>query len=664
MTKPVLTLDKIKPEILVYLLVTVFFIIYSSIFISLPGLYMDGVNPEYMIPEMLYAKEPLFGKWLLPGNVLDGRFPVFSGPVYHGSLQVYATLPFLAAAGTSMESFRFFQILVALSIILLAMFIFHRFSGNTRQSSMALLVIGLLLASDPMIAFGIRTQVYSILFPLPLILLSWILLEWTSRYPPQSKLIKYLLIFLSGLLLALAVFSYFVYLFFGPALLYILLREPGTEGAKLEKVKKVGIWVLGGLIGLIPFFVGVYLIIQSFNKLSTAINWWHSISTGLEVLAYKQTILERIAGIFIQLKVILNSNWTFSMVLQRGLVYPSLGAIKVFIVAIMFIAGLWIKQARFRNIVLLAILTTMGASFLFQRLTGHHFVMLLPLIYMGMVESPPLNFKWAPIKTKAFNYLIWGLYASVIAINLVTGMSFLDQIKTTGGVGFFSEAINRFSNEILTQHPDSKVYMPDWGYRMPFSYLARGKIEYDGRVDPIEIRKNSCLGRESFIVFDKMDNEARFHLVEEMAGVKGELTTWTRLDGKPVFQTAYFPPGSNCEAASQDVTPDKPYSILPAVDYTCNFLATRSLLFAEWDFKNEGVDGVRIYVSDQGKRTLWTKKEATGSGFSKDPWAHDGMSVIFINDNDGSKLGEFLIEKQPCPIPEFEDDGSWAKPRH
>jgi hypothetical protein len=662
MTKPILSLDKIKPEIFVYLLVTVFFTIYSSIFISLPGLYMDGVNPEYMIPEMLYAKEPLFGKWLLPGNVLDGRFPVFSGPVYHGSVQVYATLPFLSLAGTSLESFRFFQILIALSIILLAMFIFHRFSGNTRQSPMALLVVGLLLASDPMIAFGIRTQVYSILFPLPLVLLSWILLEWTSRVPSQSKSKKYLLIFLSGVLLALAVFSYFVYLFFAPALLYVLLREPSTKRAGLETVKNISIWALGGVIGLIPFFVGVYLIVHSFNKISAALTWWQGISTGLEVIAYKQTILERITGIFLQLKIILNSGWIFITVLKRNLTFNNAGTIKIFIVALMFIAGLWIKPARFRNIVILTILTTLGASFLFQRLTGHHFAMLLPLIYMSMVESSP--FKWTLVKTKTLSYLVWGLYASVILINLITGMSFLEKIKTTGGVGFYSEAINRFSNEIVAQHPESMVYFPDWGYRMPFSYLARGNVEYQGRVDPIEIRRNSCRGRGSFIVFDKADNDARFGLVEEMTGMKGEFKTWEQLDGTPVFQTAYFPPDSHCEAISMTNSPGKPFSVLPEVDYTCNFLATRSLLFAQWNFKDEGIDRVRVYAIVNGQGRLLSKSEGIGSSFSKELWAQAGTSVIFVNDNNGGTLGEFVIEKQPCPIPEFEDDGSWAKPRH
>jgi hypothetical protein len=152
-------------------------------------------------------------------------------------------------------------------------------------------------------------------------------------------------------------------------------------------------------------------------------------------------------------------------------------------------------------------------------------------------------------------------------------------------------------------------------------------------------------------------------LIEEMAGLKGEFKTWEQLDGIPVFQTGYFPPSSNCEAASLTDRSNKSFYVLPAVDYSCNFLATGSLLYAQWDFTNQDVDRVRIYISENGQRKLWGKSEGTGSSYSTDPWAREGMSVIFVNDNDGGTLGEFVIEKQPCPIPDFEDDGSWATPR-
>src|SRR5688572_26453027 len=106
--KIALLFNRLKSGGMVYLSVIALFLLYSSNLIHLPGLYMDSVNPEYMIPEILYAENPTFDKWLTPGNVLHGRFPVFSGPIYHGSLQVYATLPFLSLAGVNIESFRFY----------------------------------------------------------------------------------------------------------------------------------------------------------------------------------------------------------------------------------------------------------------------------------------------------------------------------------------------------------------------------------------------------------------------------------------------------------------------------------------------------------------------------------------------------------------------------
>ena len=75
----------------------------------LPGLYMDAVNPEYLLPGVLEPPPPF--DLAIPGNRLDG-WPVFTGTVYHGSVQLYAALPFAAVLGSDLSTFRIVQMLV------------------------------------------------------------------------------------------------------------------------------------------------------------------------------------------------------------------------------------------------------------------------------------------------------------------------------------------------------------------------------------------------------------------------------------------------------------------------------------------------------------------------------------------------------------------------
>jgi len=54
--------------------------------ITLPGVYMDAVNPDYMAVSVLNRHGEPITAWLLPGNYLAQRYPVLIS-FYHGSQQ-------------------------------------------------------------------------------------------------------------------------------------------------------------------------------------------------------------------------------------------------------------------------------------------------------------------------------------------------------------------------------------------------------------------------------------------------------------------------------------------------------------------------------------------------------------------------------------------------
>src|SRR5262245_62165751 len=60
--------------------------------IELPGVYMDAVNPDYLVIPILHHDRNL-PVWVLPGNYIANRYPVLAGGLYAGTQNVWLSLP-------------------------------------------------------------------------------------------------------------------------------------------------------------------------------------------------------------------------------------------------------------------------------------------------------------------------------------------------------------------------------------------------------------------------------------------------------------------------------------------------------------------------------------------------------------------------------------------
>ncbi len=85
--------------------------------IELPGVYMDAVNPDYLVARVLnWRREPMTA-WVLPGNYLLGaRFPILVS-LYHGSQHFWLGLPLFWLLGTTVESLRIVHALFGLGVL-------------------------------------------------------------------------------------------------------------------------------------------------------------------------------------------------------------------------------------------------------------------------------------------------------------------------------------------------------------------------------------------------------------------------------------------------------------------------------------------------------------------------------------------------------------------
>lgn len=660
-------------RVITYAAPLVLFILMALQMIELPGLYMDAINPEYMIAEIINSENPVFDKWLLPGNVIGGRFPVFSGPMYHGSLQVYATLPFLYVFGIELHVFRYFQVAVGLSVVLLTVAIAKRVCVEGKFAQWIPLVVGLLVATDPILIFGLRTQAYSLIFPLPLMLLSWILLDM-HLHRSTTNLEKYALPFASGFLIGFAVFSYFVYAFFIPVIFLFLVSGSVNHGNFRFRFQTATIWIVGVLIGVSGFFVGLVLLIKSLGGVNETLQWWGGISPQLKVLGESQNFFERTASVATDFHSVVNTDWLFRTILKEYHEIQLLVWLKWVLFAFSAYAAFALGKSRLYKYLLASLLGYLGAALIFGgRLSGHHYTLLVPIVYFSIAVSGGFLFVFRDNENKSVcctvgvNLILKSLWAvGVIAIfcfNLVLGDKFLARMDTTGGGGLYSDAINKFSKEILERDIDSMVYMPDWGYRMPFAFLTKGLVEYNARVDPFRIYSNSCANRASFVVFDGDDNDEKFELIKTISTAEEfSKTQWKQRNGEIAFEVGKFFGNAGCEDIAHLQESPRQISVMPSALYSCDFIGEVTAQVS-WDFQAAGVSNVSVYVSEDGKnRTLWTSGASSGIR-DTGPWAKGGIEFIFIDAKTGVLLDSVSIENISCPMTENQDIGQWAKPR-
>ena len=106
------------------------------------------------------------------------------------------------------------------------------------------------------------------------------------------------------------------------------------------------------------------------------------------------------------------------------------------------------------------------------RLDGHHFVVLLPCLYLGAAFSAHalLARQYRAIPREFAAVALGGLFA-VLAFDAVqTQRTFQQRLVQTHGVGPYSATINELSANAL-RHPHEMYAFPDWdsSCRSPFS---------------------------------------------------------------------------------------------------------------------------------------------------------------------------------------------------
>ncbi len=522
--------------------------------IDLPGLYMDAVNPDYMVPRMLGSKA-VTTIWVLPGNLFFGRFPLLSS-LYHGAGQAWLGLPFFAVLGTDLVSIRMVHGIYALGLLATMLFILRRIGVWTWLTALT----GTVIALDPSFIFAFRTQFCITTTPLIAFLGSLYLLNSPTNAKSTERSL-----FLSGLLYGISVYGYFIYLFFFPAVaVAVWLRigtadhhRPAQPSVKLPALAMLSRWAKGFVIGVLPYLIGYLIVMQRAGGPAGFVDFLRNMQAALRITQASIESLGRFEALWTFYLGV--SNHTSQSAYWIGSYLPLYGsttkavALLVLPVAFLVVAETRKTATQWSRLLVVAVAAFFsGAAVFGARLGSHHFLPVYLLLHLALaVTAYDALRAWSISSSQGSGRARHAVLASLLpGLLVIMGLQNLHgqfvsrgYLRETAGLGLYSDAINRFAADIRLNHATAYHVMPDWGLLMPAIFLTGGNVDIVSRVATERVRSLLCQGREVRWALVSGDRNERFtRITEELGGRQPSVEPWRQRDGRIVFEVATYSP--------------------------------------------------------------------------------------------------------------------------
>jgi hypothetical protein len=501
--------------------------------ITLPGVYMDAVNPDYLIVLLLNPHHAPMSDWHLPGNLLFGIFPVMV-QIYHGALPYYIGLPFYALFGSGVVGIRLANMVFGLLVLAGAGFFMRAFHVRTAIAAICLA----LLALDPGFLFSFRTQFYITLLPVAAALTSAAVIEHNSRAPSRGSAA------ISGLLAGIACYGYFIYGFLVPAVaLFAILRWrrlPAARGLVIG-------WIAGFAIGVMPYAIGFLLIMISTGGprgfIAYILASFRAQNAGGASLPLWQAWRDYVGYVDNTIAGVGPALMMFQKVV--ALEIPRLKQAALLIVpAIALISGVF-RPSRIRG--LLVLLGMLAGFFVLVvvfggRLWLHHAALLLPLLYTALALAlERIASVLAPRHSVAASLVIACAAAPFLIANAADRQAFFLDLDATGGIKLASDAIDRYAEDSLHDAPGAYRFFPDWGVFMSFAMITRGSVPYAADFSPAAARTVLCGGQDAELVMVAGQPEARLQdWLTAVGWSKYDRSRYDQRDGTPVLDIVHW----------------------------------------------------------------------------------------------------------------------------
>lgn len=501
---------------------------------DLPGIYMDEVNPDYLVPNALHHRTDLPTiRGALPGNFFNDRWPLMTS-LYHGTQAFWLGLPLYAVVGTSALAVRGVHAAFAAGLIVAFCFALRA----TRVPAWAWFGAALGLATDPAFIFAFRTQSYLTLAPSAWLLLSLACLlapaPWTRSRAPVA-----------GALYGLAVHGYFIYGFFAPALLWIFWgMSPGRPRGVDARIA-FRRWIIGMALGYGFAIIGWIRLVWSVRDEGGIVAWLADYTRGLDPMQ-SQSLAERMATCWTYAARALTNSWNEGMMVSASLGDASTDA-KVAALTLLPVVVLGASFLGRRRPAALAAWVALLVSFFLaslifgRRLGGHHFIVLVPILFAAFAAAAAEIAMLIPRRAATIAFA--GGLAAILGVQATHYMRDIDVLQHTRGVGLMSDAIDRFAAAQDAERAPPVVVTPDWGLAMPLVTLTEGRVPTTFAMWPELKRRVFCTaGRDLVYAVVAGDRAARieeWRLWQDFAP-PSRIEAWRQADGAVVFAAARF----------------------------------------------------------------------------------------------------------------------------
>jgi hypothetical protein len=480
------------------------FIFWAGVFrqIELPGLYMDAINPDYLAARVLNPAQHN-PAWILPTWI----FPVL-GNLYHGVQTLYVDVIAFTYLGISITSVRIAQALFGAGIVCL----FYMTSVLVTKNRLAAFLGAALLASDIAFLASYRTQFYIILSG-SLWLFASIFALW------QGGRRGYLI---SGIFYGLSIYGYFVFGFFFPGMIILIL---------LRHDRGIFPWIVGFAVGMLPYVVGYLFLVVGMHGWSPALNWIRAAVGGLAPMSSHLSVVEGLRYTAFAAWLAMTNAGNEIMIFGRQ-VSAGWGEVKVGVFCLIFITLLFrIKKSRDVLLLILPVSYVLIAATLGNRLWAHHFIVLLPIAYLLLTLSLGALLNGGKIHSIVVIFIAVIFFAG----NLYQANMFHRELDLTGGVKMYSSALTRLAED--AQVRDDTLYVfPDWGFFMSFNLLTQNKVPYvidAGKIDGM--RKN--FSRIEIAFWSANDRQKYSDLLKREGANDIQYFSYKQRDGQVAFST-------------------------------------------------------------------------------------------------------------------------------
>jgi len=501
--------------------------------ITLPGVYMDAVNPDYMAVLLLNRHAESIEPWLLPGNLLYLKAPILIS-FYHGSQQLWLGLPFYWLFGTGVTGIRLTHAMFALGVLAALFALLTRTGMKPWLAALACAA----LAIDPAFSYAFRTQSYITLAPAAWLLLA--LYALLRAGVPGARARAWLVT--AGVAYGLAVVGYFVYAFFAPALVYALVA---ARPAATRPIVAWAMVALGMLVGGSAYLAGYGLLARQLGGLPQLLSYFQQTQRALNAFSEQPDLMTRIAHVAATIESVFG-NW-----FHHTVMFGAHGEVPAtpYKTALLTIAPLllWARlELRRAAPLALRILVAMIVCYVAvgitfgTRLSGHHFMVLLPLCY-GALALALVASCAAPPSWRTTSTVVVPTFMILVGLNVAGQVTEGRRLHDTRGVGLYSDAINRLAADLDATTPRPFLVTPDWGLQMPVALLTGGRIGIDSIGNMPGAKAKLCAGRNVAVAFVTGDRDARIAEWQAKLGWDAPaVRPYAEADGKVVFVLATF----------------------------------------------------------------------------------------------------------------------------